>query len=187
MKNLLRKLLKYLAYTGAALVIVLAIAVGIFRLMLPRLPEYQEEIKGWASAAIGMQVEFSGMTARWRLSGPELTILDANLMSQDTGQSILTADEVSIGVGLLRLIADRELVVERISIRGTAIDLRKDEGGNWLLQGLQLNELTGSRDIATRSSGDVDFTGADIDVTYEHPATGQRVPLTIRAGAMSWD
>ncbi len=46
MKNLLRKLLKYLAYTGAALVIVLAIAVGIFRLMLPRLPEYQEEIKG---------------------------------------------------------------------------------------------------------------------------------------------
>ncbi len=187
MKNLLQNLLKYLAYTGAALVIVLAIAVGIFRLMLPRLPEYQEEIKGWASAAIGMQVEFSGMTARWRLSGPELTILNANLMSQDTGQSILTADEVSIGVGLLRLIADRELVVERISISGTAIDLRQDERGNWLLQGLQLDELTGSRDMATRSSGDVDFTGADIDVTYEHPASGQLVPFTIRSVAIFRD
>ena len=70
MKELLRKLIKYLAYIGAALVIVLAIAVGIFRLMLPRLPEYQEDIKAWASAAIGMQVEFSGMNARWRLSGP---------------------------------------------------------------------------------------------------------------------
>lgn len=187
MKNLLRKLLKYLAYTGAALVIVLAIAVGIFRLMLPRLPEYQEEIKGWASAAIGMQVEFSGITARWRLSGPELTILDANLMRADTGQSVLTADEVSIGVGLLRLILDRELVVERISIRGTAIDLRQDENGNWLLQGLQLDELIGSRDATAGSSGDVDIIGTDIDVTYEHPATGQLVPFTIRSVSISRD
>ena len=36
MKQLLRKLIKFLAYSGAAVVIVLAIAVGIFRLMLPR-------------------------------------------------------------------------------------------------------------------------------------------------------
>ena len=187
MKNLLRKLLKYLAYTGAALVIVLAIAVGIFRLMLPRLPEYQEEIKGWATAAIGLQVEFSGMTARWRLSGPELTILDANLMRPDTGQSILTADEVSIGVGLLRLFADRELVVERISIRGTAIDLRQDENGNWLLQGLPLDELIGSRDMTAQTSGNVDVTGADIGVIYEHPATGQLLPFTIRSVAISRD
>ena len=60
MKKFLRQLIKYVAYIGAALVIVLAVAVGIFRLMLPQLPEYQEEIKAWASAAIGMQVEFSG-------------------------------------------------------------------------------------------------------------------------------
>jgi len=187
MKNLLQKLLKYLAYTGAALVIVLAIAVGIFRLMLPRLPEYQEEIKGWASAAIGMQVEFSGMTARWRLSGPELTILDADLMIPDTGQSIITADEVSIGVGLLRLITDRELVVERISISGTAIDLRQDESGNWLLQGLPVDELIGSRDMTAQTGGNVDVTGADIDVIYEHPASGQLVPFTIRSVAISRD
>lgn len=187
MKNLLRKLLKYLAYTGAALVIVLAIAVGIFRLMLPRLPEYQEEIKGWATAAIGLQVEFSGMTARWRLSGPELTILDAELMLPDTGQSILTADEVSIGVGLLRLFADRELVVERINISGTELDLRQDENGNWLLQGLLLDELVGSRDMSSQTGGNVDVTGADINVVYEHPATGQLVPFTIRSIVISRD
>ena len=40
-------MIKGLAYTGAALVIVLAVAVGIFRLMLPWLPDYQEEIKVW--------------------------------------------------------------------------------------------------------------------------------------------
>ena len=101
MKQLLRKLIRGVAYFGAAIVIVLAIAVGIFRLMLPRLPEYQEEIKGWASSAIGMEVEFSGMNARWRFSGPELSFFDAGLNQEGTGISILTADEVSIGVGLL--------------------------------------------------------------------------------------
>ena len=77
MKQFLNKLIKGLAYFAAAMVIVLAIAVGIFRLMLPRLPEYQEEIKAWASNAIGMSVEFTGMNARWRLSGPELSFFGA--------------------------------------------------------------------------------------------------------------
>ena len=49
MKQLLKRLAKFLAYFTAAIVILLAIAVGLFRLMLPRLPEYQEEIKDWAS------------------------------------------------------------------------------------------------------------------------------------------
>jgi uncharacterized protein YhdP len=135
MKGLLRKLIKYLAYIGAALVIVLALAVGIFRLMLPRLPEYQEELKSWASAAIGMQVEFSGMNARWRFSGPELNFFNAELIRPGATESLLSADEVSIGVGLLRLLADREVVVDRVLIRDTDIDLRQDEDGKWLLQG----------------------------------------------------
>jgi len=56
----------------AGVVILLAIVVGLFRLLLPRLPEYQEEIKQWAGEAIGAQVEFVGMNARWRFRGPEL-------------------------------------------------------------------------------------------------------------------
>ncbi|MGI9247361.1 MAG: hypothetical protein ACR2QI_00005, partial [Woeseiaceae bacterium] len=67
MKVFLQRLFKFVAYLAAGIVILLAIAVGLFRLFLPRLPEYQEDIKGWASTAIGMEVEFSGMDARWGL------------------------------------------------------------------------------------------------------------------------
>jgi len=101
MKQLLQRLAKYLAYFAAAIVILLAIAVGLFRLMLPRLPEYQEEIKNWASAAIGMQVEFTGMDARWRLSGPELNFYNAELKRPDGSDSLLGVDALSIGVGLI--------------------------------------------------------------------------------------
>ncbi|MGI9205251.1 MAG: YhdP family protein [Woeseiaceae bacterium] len=181
MKSYLQKLIKFIAYLGAAIVIILAIAVGIFRMMLPRLPEYQEEIKGWASAAIGMEVEFSGMNARWRLSGPELSFFDAELQQPETGKNLLRAQEVSVGVGLLRLIADRELVVDRVSIRDTLIDIRQDEEGEWLLQGTPLDELLGSRDLAAQQGGNVEVVGENIAVAYEHPATGQVLPLTIES------
>jgi uncharacterized protein YhdP len=179
MKKLLQKLIKYLAYIGAALVIVLALAVGIFRLMLPRLPQYQEEIKAWASAAIGMQVDFSGMNARWRFSGPELNFFNAELVSPGATESLLSADEVSVGVGLMRLVVDRELVVDRILIRDTEIDLRQDESGTWLLQGLPLDDVLGARAASAPNGGTVEVIGQDIRVEYEHPASGQVVPFTI--------
>lgn len=187
MKQLLTKLIRGVAYFAAAIVIILAIAVGIFRLMLPQLPEYQEEIKGWASAAIGMDVEFTGMNARWRLSGPELSFFGADLSNQATGASILNAEEVGIGVGLFRLIADRELVVDRVSIRNTSIDLRQDEAGNWILQGMPLDELLGDRDMPSPSGGRIEIVGQDLDVAYEHPASGQLIPFNVSSVTVTRD
>jgi uncharacterized protein (TIGR02099 family) len=187
MKDLLRKLIKYLAYIGAALVIVLAVAVGIFRLMLPQLPAYQEELKAWASAAIGMQVEFSGMNARWRLSGPELNFFNAELAALGATESLLSADEVSVGVGLLRLLADRELVVDRIVIRDTQIDLRQDERGSWLLQDMPIDDVFSSRGDSMQNGGAIELIAQDIQVEYEHPASGQLVPFTITSMAILRD
>ena len=187
MKQLLKKIVKVLAYMAAALVILLAIAVGIFRLMLPRLPEYQEEIKDWASTAIGMTVEFSGMNARWRLSGPQVSFFDARLTRAGGSEPILTTEEVSVGVGLLRLIKDRELVVDRIIIRNTTIDIRQDEDGNWLVQDQLLDDLIGSREVSDDVGGYLDIVGEDIHVNYEHPASGQLVPFVIRSIAITRD
>ena len=100
MKKFLQRVFRFFAYMAAAVVILLAIAVGLFRLFLPRVPEYQEEIKDWASTAIGMQVEFSGMDARWGLSGPELRFYDAELNQLDSGMRVVAAQEVGLGVGL---------------------------------------------------------------------------------------
>jgi len=187
MKHILKKIAKGLAYLAAAIVILLAVAVGIFRLMLPRLPEYQEEIKDWASTAIGMTVEFSGMNARWRLSGPEVSFFDARLIPEGATEAILSTEEVSVGVGLLRLIEDRELVVDRVIIRNTTIDLRQDGDGNWMVQDQLLDNFIGSREPSDDAGGYLDVVGEDIYVNYEHPASGQLVPLIVRSMAISRD
>lgn len=165
MKRLFRRLVKILAYLAACVVILLAIAVGLFRLFLPRVPEYQDEIKGWASAAIGMQVEFSGMDARWGLSGPELSFHKAELLRPDSGTRIVAAEEVRVGVGFMRLLFEQALVVDRLVIHDTVVDIRQTEDGSYWVQGIPVNELlqSGMAESATPLS-QIEVIGEDIEL-----------------------
>jgi uncharacterized protein (TIGR02099 family) len=169
MKKFLQRLLKLLAYTAAGVVILLAIAVGLFRLFLPRLPEYQEDIKGWASAAIGMRVDFSGMDARWGLSGPEVEFYDAELLSLDEGTQIVDADEVSIGVGLMRLLMDRKLVVDRVVVTDTTIEIRQLDNGEWWIQGGPLDELLPAESAGDTDVGEFEIIVEDVELLFRQP------------------
>ena len=162
MQKFFHRLTKFLAYTAAGIVILLAVAVGLFRLFLPRVPEYQDELKAWASEAIGLQVEFSGMDARWGLSGPELNFYDAELIRPMNNTRLLAAAEVSIGVGVLRLLRDRTVVVDRILIRDTTFEVRERADGRWWIQGTTLDQLAAMNKGAETPGGEVEVVGEDV-------------------------
>jgi len=164
MRNFLQRLLKIAAYAAAGFVILLAIAVGLFRLFLPRLPEYQEEIKGWASTAIGMQVEFTGMDARWGLNGPELNFYGAELMRPGSETRLVAAAEVGVGVSLVRLFIDRTLVVDRVTVSDTSIELRQFENGSWQVQGADPGGLLNASPADPGTIGSVDVIGVNIEL-----------------------
>ncbi len=169
MKSFLRRLLKIVAYAAAGVVIALAIAVGLFRLFLPRLPEYQEEIKGWASTALGMEVEFSGMDARWGLSGPELEFYDTELVRPGTQARVVAAKEVRVGVAVTRLLVDRQLLVDRVVISGTSIEVRQLEDGRWWVQGSPAASLIGPRTSEADALSDIVVVGEDIEIIFLQP------------------
>ena len=174
MNKILKRLLKLFAYVAGGIVILLAIAVGLFRLFLPRLPEYQEDIKSWASTAIGLSVEFSGMDARWGLSGPEIEFYDAELISPDTDSRIVAAEQVSIGIGLMRLFVDHKAIVDRVVIRETSVEVRQLANGQWRVQGSPLDKLIPARNDdsseATGSGlGPIRIIGEDIKVQFLRP------------------
>ena len=112
MKRFFQKLLKIGAYAAAALLILLAVGVGLIRLFLPRLPEYQEAIKERASDAIGMEVEFVSMNPRWALGGPELEFYGAELISRDNQKPVIAAERVSVVVSIDSLIFEQKFVVD---------------------------------------------------------------------------
>ena len=169
MKQILQNIVKTLAYLSATVVILLAIAVGLFRLFLPQLPEYQEEIKDWASQAIGMQVEFSQMNAVWGLNGPELTFTDAELIRPDSEIRVIAAKEVRVGVGLVRLLTDRTLIVDRVVIRETSIDVRQLADGSLWIQGSHADELLALRKQNTEAPARIDFVGERIELSFMQP------------------
>ena len=174
-KRLLQRLLRIAAYAAAAVVILLAIAVGLFRLFLPRLPEYQEDIKVWASAAIGMEVQFSGMDARWGLSGPEVEFFKAELLSPETGATIIAAEQVSVGIALSRIINDRKAVVDRIIVRDSTLEIRQLEDGKWWVQGSPPNELLPARPRSESDGeiGRIEVFGEDLTVRLLQPGVEQ--------------
>lgn len=170
MPKFIKILIKIAAYTAGGVVVLLAIAVGLFRLLLPRLPEYQDDIKEWASAAIGLSVEFSGMDARWGLSGPEVEFYDAELISTDNFARIIAAKEVSVGVGLMQLIFKGKPVVDRVSVRDTTLEIRQQADGEWWIQGKPINELVPKRVAGTATGGSpIEIVGKDIRVQFLRP------------------
>lgn len=173
MRRFLQRLLMFVAYTAAGVVILLAVAVGLFRLFLPRLPEYQEDIKGWASAALGMSVDFSAMDARWGLSGPEVEFYDAELLSLDDGSRIVDADEVSIGVGLMRLLMEGKLVVDRVVVTDTDIEIRQLADGKWWVQGGPLDELLPARSTSAAGVGEIEVIVEDVELMLFQPGDEQ--------------
>ncbi len=169
MKQFFRKLFKLAAYSAAALVILLAILVGLFRLFLPRLPEYQDDIENWASNAIGMEVQFSGMNARWGLSGPEIEFYETELIYPDTQTRAIAAELVSVGISVSRLLFEQKVVVDRVVIRDTSIEIRQLENGEWWIQGRSVKELPTGRGGGPQRLGDMEVVGEDIEIRFLQP------------------
>ena len=169
MKKFFDTLIKIVGYSAATLIVLLAVLVGLFRLFLPRLPEYQEEIKVWASSAIGMQVEFSGMNARWGFSGPELEFYDAELIRPDNENRAIAADRVGIGISVASLVFDRAFVVDRVAIRDSNIEIRQLENGEWWMQGMSLRDLPRAHSAGPQRLGEIEIVGEGIDVQFLRP------------------
>ena len=169
MKQFFRKLLKIAAYTAATLVILLAILVGLFRLFLPRLPEYQEDIENWASTAIGMEVQFSGMNARWGLNGPEVEFYDTELIRPENQTRVIAADLVSVGISVSSLLFDQKVLVDRVVIRETSIEIHQLEDGGWWIQGNTLDQLPKGEGGATQRLTDMEIVGEDIEILFLQP------------------
>lgn len=176
--------LKFFAYTVAALVILLAVAVGLLRLMLPELPEYREEIRARASAAIGLDVEFEHIDARWRLNGPELIFTDVTLIDPGTGDAVLYADEVSVGAAILRMLRERRISVGRLAVSGTSVTVERLGDGRFAVQGraAETSEDVSGSDVPR----DIRIVLEDVDFTYSDPRA-RGGPLEARLTSLEWD
>lgn len=175
----------------AAAVIVLALTFSAARLLLPLLPGYHHQIEQRASAVLERPVSIGRMTTDWKWFRPRLKLLDVRLENAAGGDSPLGAEQLVLGVNLLASMVHRRLEVDEITVVGTRLAIRRDEGGRFYLHGIDgplglgLSNLHIPPVLHKRT---ITLAGAVIDYTDEILALDHRfhnVNATIRLDAGS--
>jgi uncharacterized protein (TIGR02099 family) len=167
MTNGTRVALRWLIYLAAAALIVLALLVGVLRLLLAQVPEYQDDIRAWASAATGYDIRFGRISASWPLSGPELSFYEVSLMRPGDAEPVLAARELAAGLSVLRLLRDGRPSLARIAVTGTAISIEHTEEGGLLVQGRRIEDLLPKPPRERTPELDVELK--DVALTYLNP------------------
>ena len=137
MPAVFRKIWKWFATAMAGVVILLAVLLGLFRLMLPQVPAYHAQIEAWASGVIGLPVSIGGIDARWGLDGPELRFSEARVMGPDGEMALLEADTGAVSVSLLDSLRSREIRTDQITLDGTRLIIVRSEDDRYHLHGLE--------------------------------------------------
>lgn len=123
------------------MLICLAILVGVARLLLPLAPDYQDEIRRFASEATGFDLQFGQITATWPLLGPEIRFSDVRIADLKDRRPVLDAAELSVGVNLWQLIVERRLRPGRISVSDASVSVKHLPTGKWLINAVPLEVL----------------------------------------------
>src|SRR5688572_6251608 len=134
-----RKIVRGMAIALVTVVALAVVAAGGFKLMLRRLPSYQDEIQAWVTAELGLVLDYTRLdgTLGWR--GPELAFRDVRVRTVGDSAPFLTARSANVGFDALdlaaRLATGRELVMDRLTFDGTEFALVRTEEGVYRLQG----------------------------------------------------
>ena len=159
MGRLFGKLLKWIMQVMAAVVITLALLVGVARLMLPQVSSYRTEIRNWVQDATGFELNFRHISAGLSFSGPELRLSEVTLNWPQDNLTVLRADQIDVSLNLWVFITNGRLMPSRIAVSGSRVELERGLDGKFYLQGRPWNRLAGLRRI--------DVLVEDIEFSYQ--------------------
>ena len=84
--------------------LLLALLVGVFRIVVTHAPDYRQPIVDWASQTLGLPVEIGQVDARLGLFGPELIFRQATILSEPGGDPLFSAGRGSVSLDVMQLL-----------------------------------------------------------------------------------
>jgi len=130
----MRRLWRLAAAVFAAVVILLAVSVGLFRIAVNQAPEYRQQIEAWASDALGYPVEVGALDLRFTFAGPQLLISDARIFTRGGERELINASQGELTLAPWSLITGRPRP-SRVGLTGVALRLERGTSGDWRLLG----------------------------------------------------
>jgi uncharacterized protein (TIGR02099 family) len=179
-------MLRWLLGTAATLLILLAVLVGVARLLLPAVPEYRNEIRKFAVAATGFDLQFASVQASWPLRGPALQFSGVRIATLDTRRPVIDVGELEVGLNLWRLLVDRRLQPGFVAVDNARLSLTRGGDGRWFANGVAVEELLRQR--RDQAAPRVDLELRRLEVDWRDPARLEpRVRIVVEQAELEID
>ena len=162
----LRRLSKILVVSLGGVAILLAVALGVFRLLVAQIPEYQTELKEWVAEELGLAVDFAELDAHLGLAGPELTLRGASL-----GGEVFRADEARITLDPVTLVIARRIEISRLTLDGVRLTVERDPAGTVRVGDFALT--SGADGMVASIPHSVEVAIRDSELTYVDAGRGR--------------
>ncbi len=136
-RGVLRTLWRLSAVAFGLVAVVIALAIGLFRILVPMVPDFHERIEAAAGGALGVPVKFERLDVRFRLRGPELVFYGATVFDAERDTTLLEAREGHVSLNMGAFISNRAVVPDVVVLRGLDIEIHQDADGRFSVLGRQ--------------------------------------------------
>ncbi len=138
----LRRWWRWSAIAVAAIVVPIALGLGLFRVIAPLVPGYTTAVEQQASALLGWPVAIDGMYLSWHKFGPEIVLQQVQVRDPTRGATLFTADQVRIAVSPGDFLRGGEWRPDRVLFERPALSLTVTADQRVLLGGTLVGDLT---------------------------------------------
>lgn len=193
LRRRLRFARRSVAYTGAVLLVLLAVALGVASQVLPMAERNPDRIAAWLSQRAGRPVAFDRVETQWTRRGPLLRL--DGLRVGEGAQAFVVGDAemlVSIYAGLLPGHSFSEL-----RLHGLDLTLERADDGRWKVRGLPGQEQPSKDPLAALEGlGELQVIDGKLAVIAPKLGVDARIPKInlrlrvdgdrVRAGLRAW-
>lgn len=151
----------------AALIISLAVLVSLARAFLPFIHLAHQEIEQFLTTKLGAQVSFESISAAWQNQGPELSLSDIRITTNDQQQTPLTVEQLKVAINFWQSLYQLRLVTDEVRLSNSRVEFDLDSS-LFSLKGLTADDqvYTGSDVFIDTLLGQNDVAISDLRVAF---------------------
>ena len=157
-----------LFYTGALVLILMAIAVAIADRLLPMVQRHPDRIAAWLIARAGRPVHFDRAEAHWTNRGPVFALYNLRI---GEGKQQLAVDHAELLVAMYSGVLPDHPFTE-LRLRGLALTVERDATGQWHFVGLSGPKEDRDHDPLHNLEGLGELQVTDATLTVRAPDMG---------------
>ncbi len=131
---------QYLIYTGAIVLIVLAVGFSLLRAILPYASDYRAELEQQISAQLGLPLKIASLDAGMSWFTPRLVLVDPVVYQADGKTELIRFDEVELTLAWFDSLRYRAPMLGEIDLVGSELNIERSQQGGWRIQGVELSD-----------------------------------------------